>query len=192
MARKTLSTDFSALKTKVKAEMLRRCYSGSVALYGGANYDYATPPAADGPILGEHLKKNLIPMQAINPDGLPVYPGPLSEADQEMMETKVAAWATRALTDQSATDCKTGCTGTCYTTCQTGCSGGCTGSCTGDCDGGCRGCGSGCSGGCSGCGSGCADTCSGCDDTCTGTCVSACGNTCGTGCTHACSRTEEL
>lgn len=181
--RKIQSIDFINLKAKVKAEMLRRSYSGSVAAYGGTAYDYISPPTSDGPIRGEYLEKNLLPMQAVNGDGLPYYPSVLDQAGQEAMETKVAAWATRGITDRSATDCKSGCTGTCYSSCQTGCYSGCS-SCSG-CSG-CSGCGSGCAGGCSGCGSGCSTSCSG---GCSTGCGVECSGTCDTSCFSRCART---
>lgn len=163
--RKLLTADALSLKEKVRAEMLRRSYSGSVADYGGSGYDFSTPPRTDGPVLGEHLKKNLEPMQAVNGDGLPVYPGPLTRAGQEVMETKINVWKARSITDRSGSDCKNGCTGMCYTTCQTGCYNTCT-SCTG------------CSG-CSGCGGGCGSGCRGeCETSCT-----ACGSQCVVNCT---------
>lgn len=215
MARKLLSTDVTNLKTKVKAEMNRRRYNGSVASYGGSAYDFSTAPANLGPVKGEHLSKNLTPMRAVNGAGLPSYPGTLTESDQAVMEAKVNAWATRSITDRSATDCASGCTGTCYSSCQTGCYTGCSGcsgcsaacktDCTGTCKTGCSGCGSGCADtctggcktGCSGCGSGCADTCSGgcktgcsgcgsgCSDDCYGDCYGCSG--CGSGCADECS-----
>lgn len=183
--RKILTADFIALKAKVKAEMLRRSHSGSVAAYGGTAYDFTTPPANGGPLLGEYLKKNLEPMRAVNPDGLPTYPGGLDKQGQELMETKITAWGTRAITDRSASDCKTGCTGTCFNSCTTGCHTGCSGcsgcgrGCADDCDG-CDGCSGGCEG-CSGCGGGCADSCKGGCEGCSG-----CGGTCTYSCTQTC------
>lgn len=156
--RKVLSSDFASLKARVKAEMQRRCQSGSVSAYGGSAYDFSTPPTDGGPLLGEHLKKNLDPMKAVNPDGLPTYPGTLNKAGMEAMETKVTAWAARSITDRSSSDCKSGCTGTCYTGCTSGCHG-CSGDCSGTCSGGCSGC-SGCGNSCStGCGTNCNRVC---------------------------------
>lgn len=200
--RKIKSSDFANLKAKVKAEMLRRSYSGSVAAYGGSAYDYASPPTTNGPILGEHLKKNLTPMQQVNGDGLPGYPGALTTTQQQAMETKVAAWAVRDIQDRSGTDCKSGCTGTCYSSCQTGCystcSGSCVGSCSTTCTGGCTGsCNNTCAGGCNdNCAIGCNNTCKngcasncyvGCDNKCEGGCFSQCGATCATHCDMGCS-----
>lgn len=175
--RKILSSDFASLKAKVKAEMLRRSKSGSVAAYGGTGYDYAAAPADGGPLLGEHLKKILEPMKAVNPDGLPGYPGGLTDGEMEAMEARVAAWAARSLTDRSGSDCKAGCTGTCYTGCATGCS-----SCGAACSTGCVGCGSGCEDTCAGCGSGCPTACSDCGTACTDGCTG-----CGSGCPRGCS-----
>lgn len=178
--RKLLSTDAINLKAKVKAEMLRRCQSGSVAAYGGAAYDFTNPPTKDGPVKGEHLKKILEPMRAINPDGLPEYPCELTEQQQVLMENKITNWAKRSITDRSASDCKSGCTGTCYSGCTTGCYTGCS-SCSGcdgcsdDCDG-CRGCGGACSDDCrnactTGCKSSCDGDCKGCGSSCSSDCI---------------------
>lgn len=157
--RRLLTTDAINLKAKVKAEMKRRKYSGSVASYGGTAYDFTTTPTNNSAVKGEHLKKNLEPMQAVNGSGLPTYPGKLTRAGQEAMEAKIDAWETRSASDRSGTDCASGCTGMCYTGCESGCYG-CGSGCADDCDG-CDGC--------SGCGSGCADSCSGdCDAGCKG------------------------
>lgn len=187
MDRKMLTSDFLALKAEVKAEMLRRCHSGSVAEYGGEGYDFSTPPTDGGPLLGEHLEKNLAPMQAVDPDGLPVYPGGLDRQGLEAMETKVQAWKTRALTDESGSDCKAGCTGTCYAGCATGCKQECSGACKDTCKGcdGCDGCDGGCDG-CDGCGGACSNSCrntckDGCSKTCTDSC-SGCGSSCSSDC----------
>lgn len=50
-----------------------------MAAYGGTDYDFTAVPQDGGPLLGEHLKKNLVPMQAVNDAGLPFYPGPLTK-----------------------------------------------------------------------------------------------------------------
>lgn len=201
----------NALKAKVKAEMLRRNQSGSVASYGGTAYDYTVTPAVGKVVLQEHLDKLSVPMAAVNADAVPGKTGKrvITESELANLETRVALWAARSLSDQSGSDCKSGCTGTCYTGCTTGCSGcgsGCPGSCSGcgsgcpngcsgcggscsygcgGCDGcdGCSGCGSGCPTGCSGCGSGCP---TGCSSSCTGGCKGGCGGSCGSGCPNTC------
>lgn len=201
--RPALPADWTSLKAEIKAEVQRRNQSGSVASYGGTDYDYTAAPAPDTPIRGEHVQKVLEPMQAINPDGLPEYPGELTEDGIEAMETKVAAWKTRSMTDRSASDCQTGCTGTCHTACSTGCYTGCSTSCSG-CSG-CSGCG-GCDGGCwaycstacqectgtckDECKGSCTGGCQGCDGGCQGTCVAGCANIgCIAECASWCSKT---
>lgn len=193
--RKLLTADAVNLKAKVRAEMLRRSRTGSVAAYGGTDYDFTAVPQDGGPLLGEHLKKNLVPMQAVNDADLPVYPGPLTREGQEAMETKIDAWKTRSITDRSASDCKSSCTGTCYTGCTTGCYTGCSGcsgcggacssSCTGTCSGGCSGCSGTCSGGCTGC----SGTCSGECTSCTGSCYYSCTKNCSWDCYSSCTGT---
>lgn len=181
----TISAErFTALKAKVKAEMLRRCKSGSVADYGGTAYDYTTAPAAGKVILKEHIEKLTTPMRAVNADLVPAPGSVVSESELANLETRITAWAKRSLTDRSASDCKSGCTGTCYTGCTTGCSG-CgseCGGCTG-CSGGCEGCTDGCTNGCTvGCSHTCATNCIGCDGGCQG-CGFACSNDCTNNCT---------
>lgn len=171
--RKLLTSDAINLKAKVKAEMQRRSRSGSVASYGGTAYDFTAKPTEGGPVLGEHLKKNLEPMRAVNPAGLPSYPGELTGPGLAAMEVKINAWRTRGITDRGASDCASGCTGTCFTSCTTGCYTGCS-SCTG------------CSGSCKGSCTGCSNTCTGsCTNTCTNTCQ-GCGDKCSTGCNWDC------
>lgn len=202
----------NTLKAKVKAECLRRQYTGSVAAYGGAAYDYTVAPATGGVARKEHYEKLAVPMNAINATDTPATDGAriISESEIAAMETKVAAYALRSIYDTSGTDCSASCTGMCYscTSCTScsGCSGcgdactGCTG-CGGGCAGGCTSCSS-CTGscsdvctGCSGCGSGCANQCTtGCNATClgcsscSGTCF-GCSNTCTGGCKSGCSGT---
>ena len=176
---------FTALKAKVKAEMLRRNQSGSVASYGGAAYDYTTAPAAGRTVRKEHRDKLIEPMRAVNSDQVPAASGEtIRENELKNLETRVAVWAARSITDRSGSDCKSGCTGTCYTGCATTCSG-CSGTCSGECSGcgsgcpsGCSGCGSGCPSGCSGCGSGCPDGCSGCGGACSDGCSANCRDYC--------------
>lgn len=174
---------FTTLKSKVKAEVLRRNRSGSVASYGGAAYDYKIQPAKGTVILQEHLDKLSVPLSAINSNAVPGKTGKrvLSEAELANMEAKVTAWSARSMTDRSGSDCKSGCTGTCYTGCATGCTG-----CGSGCPSGCSGCGSGCPNTCSSCGSSCGDACSdGCGDACGGNCWDACSG-CGSGCGDGC------
>jgi hypothetical protein len=48
---KALSERITDLKALVKAECLRRAYTGSVASYGGADYDYIVSSAIGNEIL---------------------------------------------------------------------------------------------------------------------------------------------
>ena len=177
------SERLKTLKAKVKAEMLRRSKTGSVAAYGGADYDYSVAPGPGTVTQQEHLDKLSIPMSAVNADAVPRKTGPRVVTEEELanMETRVTVWAARTLTDRSASDCKAGCTGTCYTGCVTGCSG-----CGSGCPNGCSGCGSGCPNGCSGCGSGCPNGCSGCGSGCGSGCSGGCSDNCASGCPTGC------
>ena len=80
---------FTALKAKVKAEMLRRNQSGSVASYGGAAYDYTTAPAAGRTVRKEHRDKLIEPMRAVNSDVIPAAKGVISESELANLETCV-------------------------------------------------------------------------------------------------------
>ena len=128
---------FAALKAKVKAEMLRRNQSGSVASYGGAAYDYTTAPAAGRTVRREHRDKLIEPMRAVNSDVIPAARGVISESELQNLETRAAVWAARSITDKSGSDCKSGCGSGCGDGCY-GCGGGCGSGC-GGCDGGCSG-----------------------------------------------------
>ena len=176
---------FTALKAKVKAEMLRRNQSGSVAEYGGAAYDYTNAPAAGRVIQKEHIEKLTGPMRAVNPDLVPEPGGIVTEAELSNLETRITAWAQRGITDTSATDCKSGCTGTCYTGCATGCSTTCSGTCSGSCGDSCS---YNCTNTCKDfCGSNvCETSCTtACVDTCQGTCKQTCGDWCKDNCQWA-------
>lgn len=179
---------FAALKAKVKAEMLRRNQSGSVASYGGAAYDYTTAPAAGRTVRKEHRDKLIEPMRAVNSDVIPAARGVISESELQNLETRAAVWAARSITDKSGSDCKSGCGSGCpdgCSSCPSGCSG-CSG-CGSGCPGGCSGCGSGCPGGCSGCGSGCPSGCSGCSGGCQSSCSGGCEDNCSIRCIGGCS-----
>ena len=65
-----LASDFVSLKARVKAEMNRRCRSGSLTSYAGTNYDYSVTPASNGKILPEHLNKLTTPVNAISDCGI--------------------------------------------------------------------------------------------------------------------------
>lgn len=84
---------FTALKAKVKAEMLRRNQSGSVAAYGGSAYDYAQPPEKGELVRGEHREKVITPMRAVNSDLVDEAQGAaIGEEELADLETRVEVW----------------------------------------------------------------------------------------------------
>ena len=151
---------FKELKAAVKAECLRRSYTGSVADYGGSSYDYTTETADAGMIKKEYYEKNAVPLNAISGD-ITTTAGIITETGIKTMEEKVAALAAISKTSSN-----------------TGCAASCTGLCSSSCSGGCSGCGGSCSYSCSG---GCSGNCS---STCTGGCVETCEGGCETSVLH--------
>ena len=186
---------YKILKAAVKAECLRRNKVGSVASYGGVQYDYTHEPDSDSIIATEHFSKNNIPLRAINPDGMPstLEDRIITDDDMLILETKVATFADRDIYDQSPTDCASSCTGTCTTSCSGSCTDGCSGDCWARCQSSCsNGCGNGCGGQCSTtcggeCDAGCVGFCySSCYGTCEGACYVGCDTDCGDRCSAGC------
>lgn len=185
-----LASEFNALKARVKAEMQRRQYNGSLTAYGDTPYDYTVTPAAGNTVLIEHMNKLVQPLNAINTTGMTtVKAGDPIQAIQAL-NTFLTTAEQYPLTS-STTDCKSSCTGLCTTGCGstcTGCTGGCEGTCnttcTGTCSGGCSGCGGNCTGGCSG-------KCYGCYGTCSSSCAKGCASKCSSGnvCKGSCKST---
>ena len=172
---------FIELKAKVKAECQRRQYVGSVASYGGTDYDYSISPASGVKIVREHYDKNADPLNAIT-GSFSSKPSVIKEQDIADMEASVTNLATIDAT-ASNSGCASSCTGLCQGGCTTGCSG-CSGSCSGSCSGGC----SGCSGSCgTSCSNNCSGSCNGCSGSCGGACSHSCTNTCSGGCKGGCS-----
>ena len=62
------SDRFNNLKERIKAECAARCYTGSVAEYGGRTFDFSLQPDADKRVLNEHIKKIIDPLAVINHD----------------------------------------------------------------------------------------------------------------------------
>ena len=204
------------LKAKVKAECLRRKYTGSVENYGSSTYDFSNNPTVGGVIKKEYYDKNATPLNVINNNLVPKANITDTEnvaLNDEIynMDYQVSAWMTTDKTNKDHSDCAVSCTGLCLSctgSCTSGCSGTCSvicgQNCSGKCSGGCSGCGSGCSGGCSGsCSGNCRGTCSvacgnagcsakcaeGCSNGCSGTCTTNCGR-CGTSCSGACTNSS--
>lgn len=171
------ASDYIALKNRVKNEVLRRKYTGSVESYGGTNYDFTVTPIVGGKVLAEHYNKINEPLRAINPDGLlqnvkagdDIREITVMDAKTTIFESKPAYGTNHGCATSCTGLCTSSCTNTC-TSCTncTGC-GGC-----GDC-GGCTGCGDSCSSNCSSC----ASSCSNCAGTCGGSCSSNCSNCAG-------------
>lgn len=194
-----MSIDYNAakfinMKQRIKNEVNRRKYTGSVTSYGTTTYDYTVTPVKGGKVLVEHYNKIATPLRAINTSG--VIASAKVGADVSTVTTpteldaKITLYASKPLTASSSnTGCAASCTGLCSTTCSGSCSGGCTGSCSGcsgSCSGGCSGCSGTCSGSCSGCSGSCSGGCSGCSGNCSASCGSWCMETCSCYCSGAC------
>lgn len=195
------ASDFIELKSKVKAEMLRRCYTGSLKEYGSTTYDFSTKPQTGGQILTEQANKIIEPMNAINDSGFaPQNIGDPAKA-MDQLYAKILTYSSAPLAG-SGHYCNASCSGLCSTACSATCSGECTGecggncttscgnSCTGSCTGSCSGsCSGGCGGDCtgSGCQGYCSGSCGGCGQYCSGSCVGGCSTSCVGGCYNGCS-----
>lgn len=188
------------LKAKVKAECLRRKYTGSVENYGSSTYDFSNNPTVGGVIGREYYDKNATPLNAINNNLVPKANITNAEnvaLNDEIynMDYQVSAWMTTDKTNKDHSDCANSCTGLCLScigSCTSGCSNTCRANCANDCTGVC---GDGCTNSCRGCGSGCSGSCYGdCDGGCKGTCSVTCGyegcsGVCQEGCKSNCSGT---
>ena len=178
------ASDINALKAAVKAEMLRRNLNGSVASYGGAEYDFSNTAATNNPLFREHYDKSLTPLLAVNPT--PTISGTVVNLPQAVARI-VYYNDVKALEDAvnyfksidknaAVTGCAASCTGLC-SGCSVNCASTCTGSCYNICTDACTG--------------GCGNTCFGCSNTCQGlcwgSCTDNCTRTCGVGCWAYCS-----
>ena len=188
------------LKAKVKAECLRRKYTGSVENYGSSTYDFSNNPIVGGVIGREYYDKNATPLNAINNNLVPKANITNAEnvaLNDEIynMDYQVSAWMTTDKTNKDHSDCANSCTGLCLS-CTGSCTSGCSNTCRANCASDCTGvCGDGCTNSCRGCGSGCSGSCYGdCDGGCKGTCSVTCGyegcsGVCQEGCKSNCSGT---
>ena len=183
-----LAEDFINFKARVKAEMLRRSYAGSLTAYGGSTYDYNNPPATGGQMKTEHINKIITPMNAVNTTGMEAQKVGDQADSIQSLNTILTNYENFPLYG-SGTDCASSCSGLCSNTCGNTCSGcgyGCGVGCSGSCSGGCSGdCSGGCSCTCSGsCGDGCTQacgTCNGCSTNCWGGCSGNCWGVSSTG-----------
>lgn len=175
------ASDYINLKNRVKNEMLRRKYTGSLVAYGGAAYDYSTQPTSNSPVLAEHQTKIATPINAIKTSISAANRG-ATITSLSTINTILAAHEAQAYT--AVSDCASSCSGLCSTACTNDCSLGCSNDCTSSCSGSCTGtCTGSCSGGCSGCGGNCSGTC---NTTCKGSCSGGCGGTCKGKCKGTC------
>ncbi len=209
------AADFIELKRRVKKEMLRRKYVGTVEASGGENWDYSMDPTEGGVVSTEHYSKLQDPLNAINtvyesnsgtnttmpipvsgkrPHALDILEARLTineRADVTSVTTDCASSCTGLCSTGCATTCKTSCTSGCYGTCSRTCadscsSDGCRGGCGGSCSNSCNE--DNCRGSCSQeCASGCGGSCStGCGSECTDFCTGGCTGTCEGGCQTTC------
>lgn len=194
-----LASDFVSLKARVKAEMNRRCRSGSLTAYAGAAYDYSVVPANGVIVKPEHLNKLVVPINAISPSGYTEKAAGDAVPELATLDAKLAAHEAYPMRG-SGSDCASGCSGLCSSGCYNICSGcggscsydcsGCSGTCTGDCEGTCSGgCSTSCGGACwrDGCTSNCTAACR---MDCTGGCKENCGSICSTNCRTTCVSTS--
>lgn len=194
-----LASDFVSLKARVKAEMNRRCRSGSLTAYAGAAYDYSVVPANGVIVKPEHLNKLVVPINAISPSGYTEKAAGDAVPELATLDAKLAAHEAYPMRG-SGSDCASGCSGLCSSGCYNSCSGcggscsydcsGCSGTCTGDCEGTCSGgCSTSCGGACwrDGCTSNCTAACR---MDCTGGCKVNCGSICSTNCRTTCVSTS--
>lgn len=174
---KITAEDFNNLKAKVKAEMLRRKYTGSVAAYGT---DYSDVPTQKGKIKAVHIQEIVNPLNQITATNYTNTAAKSKILAMQQLETLVTTLAAKNVNPANTdTGCDASCTGLCRTACSETCDG-CTGSCTGTCQG--------CSGTCyEQCADNCSTTCRGsCSGGCDGTCKGKCKGTCTINCAPTC------
>lgn len=178
-------SDFINLKNRVKEEMKRRKYTGSLTAYAGSAYDYTTTPARGVSIAAEHQEKIVTPMRAINStklDSITTASSGNAVVSISNLDTILDGFESRSLAPGSS-DCGVACSGLCHTGCGNTCSG-CSGYCEDNCANSCYiDCSSSCSGGCSGL---CQGSCKTCSENCNGNCYKQCANNCDQSCVGSC------
>lgn len=159
---------FINMKQRIKNEVNRRKYKGSVASYGTATYDYTVKPVKGELVRAEHYNKIAQPLRAINTSGVaaPTTAGAeiSSVTTPTELDAKITLYESKSLT-ASNHGCAASCSGLCSSTCSGGCSSGCSG---------CSGCSGSCSEGCSSCSGGCWSQCSDGCTSCSGSVSSEC------------------
>lgn len=182
------ATDFIDLKNRVREEMKRRKYTGSLTAYAGSAYDYTTTPAQGVSIAAEHQEKIVTPMRAINStklDSITTASSGNAVVSLSNLDTILSGFENRSLAPGSS-DCGVACSGLCHTRCDNTCSGcrngcedncanSCYADCTGTCDNTCKSCSANCGGVCSNtCNNGCYMSCT---KVCAGDCTAVCAST---------------
>ena len=82
---------FAELKSRVKAECLRRCHTGSVAEYGGEKYEYTNSPTEDHTVDVEHYEKLALPLSKIHSEKVPSLDAGF-EARRKVLEAENKHW----------------------------------------------------------------------------------------------------
>lgn len=200
------AAEMNSLKVKVKAEMQRRAYNGSMTGFASASYDFSTTPTSGTKVTADQGKKVVEPLLNIKDHGN------LNIVDLKTGSKIPSSFSNELLSytdslsqepiDGASSSCRGACSGLCVGTCGSTCSGcsSCSGGCTGSggsggsgssgcggCSGGCSGACSGCGGSCTGsCGRGCSSSCAGCSGGCEGcTGCAGCGGSCSTSCSSS-------
>ena len=178
------------LKSKIKAEMLRRNGHGSLAEY--SNLEFLEAPIKNELIKADHGQKTVDLVLKIEDYG------DLTLSERGILIPSDFSEDLLIEVDRLATETKTGESEHTVSTLfpdrvveTSSCRGDCTGLCVDSCYGLCNGC-TGCTASCgTGCASGCNTTCNtgcstGCQGSCTGDCQGTCNTTCQGGCNTAC------
>ena len=167
-----LAVDIIALKTRVKAEMQRRKYNGSLEQYATTEWDFTNTPSSGTQLFVEQGQKIITPLNAINNTGLTSPNVGDQIKAMQLLSDKLTEWENNSVTS-NINDCNSACSGLCMTTCYNVCTASCGNNCSGTCSGSCAGdCAFGCLYYCGGCG-GCGSSCSGCSGSCTGNCTTS-------------------
>lgn len=180
-----LASDFINLKSRVKAEMQRRCRNGDLSSYAGSDYDYTVNPQIGGQMVTEHVNKIITPINAIADSGMSIKEIGDQVVAMDVIDAKLTSYESESMTGSSS--CGSLCSGLCTTGCWSSCGSVCSNSSSGS--SGCGSCSSGCSSDCTGgCTGGCSGSCTGdgCTAYCGMSCWAKCASSCDVGCTGGC------
>lgn len=162
---KVTAEDFIALKEKVKTELARRSYTGSVKQYAT---DYTDMPTLKKKIKTSHILEIVDTANKINDIDYdlsePIVIRSLESIDNFIQDLSEIDVHVQTLAE---TGCKQSCTGLCLNSCYDacrGCSGECSSTCVNKCGGTCQGA--------------CYDGCGVCSRSCSGNCKSTCTAVC--------------